>query len=81
MKSGNQKPRIIIIGQDVYLYEQLRDVELFKKVDQFDAEVWDWDVDARGVLWACLRDGKVARLEVVAESFNACQDLAIQDTP
>ena len=44
---------------------------MFEKAGQLDAEVENWCIDASGGLWACLRDGKLARLEPVTESSKA----------
>ena len=70
VESDNEKPHITVIGRDVRIYEPTQDQSLFRKIGQFDTEVKEWDVDAWGVIWAYLTNGKVVRLETVMGSAN-----------
>ena len=69
--SGSEKARVVVIVRDIYICESTRIGNWFEKVGQLDGWVLDWGVDANGVLWTCLDSGKLAKLELVAGSFNA----------
>ena len=66
--SGNEKPRVVIAGQEVYICDPTRYANLFEKVDQFDTSVKYWVVDAKGVVLVCFWGRNLARLEMVAGS-------------
>ena len=69
-ESGNEKPGISVAGQRVYICEPTRNENLFEEVGQFDIVVKHWDVDINAVLWALLRDGKIAKLAMDTRNFN-----------
>ena len=60
-----EKPRVTVVGQEVYICRSIRNGKVFEKVGQFDARVEDWGVDANGILWVCFLVGKLARLAMV----------------
>ena len=65
--SGEERTQATVVGQDVYICNPARNESFFEKVWQLDAEVGDWDIDAKGILWACRQDGKIARLKIFPE--------------
>ena len=65
VERSNEKPQIAVFEGDVYTCEPTRTGGIFEKVGQFDDWAEDWVIDAKGNLWACLVDGKVARLKLV----------------
>ena len=71
VESNKEKPRITVVGQDVYLCSPMENGNSFKKVGQFDDKVKDWDVDANGMLWVCFWKKDLSRLRVVTENSGA----------
>ena len=69
-ESNNKKPRIAVVGQDVYICNPTKNANLFEKVGQFDDRVQDWVVDANGTLWVCFLGKDLARLTMITERCN-----------
>ena len=67
-ENSYEKLRVVVVGQDVYLYKQIRNGNSFEKIGQFDEFVANWNVDANGVLWVCFRGRNLARSTMVTES-------------
>ena len=74
VESSNEISRIAVVNRDVYICEPTKNGNVFEKAGQVDVQVEDWDIDARGGLWACLMYGKVARLKMFTGSSSALEN-------
>ena len=64
-ESSSKKPQVTVNAQNVYICESAEGESSLKKIGQFDVNVKDWAIDAKGTLWALLAGDRLATLKIV----------------